>query len=155
MRLWEHSSNLDWLVTILGVGRAESDPNVLQEKCSWFCNRYLLGIWGAFISQGCKSQQDGFKNHYRILYGWYQGALQDSEMNQTFLPIARIAKGIIWYSKKKKKNRTKKKEKKQHHEQAVYSLRASGHKVPIYNRPGSSSKKCFSNQGVPVSNAPS
>lgn len=47
--MWEHSSNLDWLVTILGVGRAESDPNVLQEESSWFCNRYLGGIWGALL----------------------------------------------------------------------------------------------------------
>lgn len=155
MRLWEHSSNLDWLVTILGVGRAESDPNVLQEKCSWFCNRYLWGFGVLLLARGARASKTGLRAATEIFYGWYQGALQDSEMNQTFLPIARIAKGIIWYSKKWKKKKNKKKEKKQHYEQAAYSLHASGHKVPVYNRPGSSSKKRFSNQGVPVSNAPS
>lgn len=97
MRVWEHSSNLDWLVTILGVGRAESDPNVLQEESSWFCNRYLGGDLGctAFISQGARASKTGLRATAEIFYGWYQGALQDSEMNQTFLPIARIAKGII------------------------------------------------------------
>lgn len=110
MRLWEHSSNLDWLVTILGVGQAESDPNVLQEKCSWFCNRYLWGFGVLLLARGARASKTGLRAATEIFYGWYQGALQDSEMNQTFLPIARIAKGIIWYSKKwKKKKRTKRK----------------------------------------------
>lgn len=30
-------------------GQEEIDPNVLQEERSWFCNRYLRGIWEALI----------------------------------------------------------------------------------------------------------
>lgn len=60
----------------------------------------------------------------KIFYAWYQGALQGSEMDQTFLHITRRAKGSIWYSTKGNK----------HYKQGTQSLQLPGIIRPLPTR---------------------
>lgn len=68
-----------------------------KKKAVGFVTGYLRGIWGALLllARDATASKAGLRAPAKIFYGWYQGALQESEMNQTFLHITRIAKGII------------------------------------------------------------
>lgn len=81
---------------------------LLHNLRSWFWKRYLClqGIWGAMalLARHTATSKAGLMPIKKIFYAWYQGALQGSEMDQTFLHITRRAKGSIWYSTKGNKH---------------------------------------------------
>lgn len=78
---------------------------------------FVTGIWGGFgvhcfYQPGCKSQQDGFKSHYRnilwLVPGSFAGFRNESDISSHSKDSQRH--NLIF---KKKEKRTKKKEKKQ------------------------------------------
>lgn len=96
------------------------------------------------LARNITTSKAGLMPIKKIFYASYQGALQGSEIDQTFLHIARRARGSIWYSTKGSK----------HYKQGTQSLQLPGINCPLPTRdqdtpPGVG----YSSQQVPVSKA--